>query len=142
MKLTKLLSAIFILLISCAIFAGCMHFIMKNEPAPVRVVTQIDITYENGAISTQRHYQDATKMRHVLNYLRQIDPYGTPAVDPEIVRGSHFKIELSFSDGSSKIYRQKADRYMQIDGGEWKTIDPARAEELSLLLGQLESDEP
>jgi hypothetical protein len=59
-----------------------MHFISKPEPEPVRVVTQIDITYENGAIRTERHYQDDAKMKHVLNYLRLIDPYGRPAVDP------------------------------------------------------------
>ena len=118
-----------------------MHFITRTEPAPVRVVTQINITYENGAIRTQRHYQTSEKMTQVLNYLRLIDPYGRPAVNPEMVSGSQFYIELAYSDGSSKIYRQKADRYMQIDGGDWQTINPARAEELSLLLGQMESDE-
>ena len=117
-----------------------MHFVSRPEEAPVRVVTHIDITYENGSIQTQRHYKDDGKVKQVLNYLRLIDPYGRPAVDPEIIKGSQFHIELAYSDGSSKVYRQKADRYMQIDGGDWKTIDPARAEELSLLLGQLESD--
>ena len=141
MKFTKYLSVIALLSLLCAAFSGCMHFVSKPEETPVRVVTHIDITYENGSIHTERHYRDASKMRHVLNYLRLIDPYGSPAVDPEIIKGSHFYIELGYSDGSSKVYRQKADRYMQIDGGEWKTIDPARAEELSLLLGQLESDQ-
>ena len=117
-----------------------MHFVSRPAQVPVRVVTQINITYENGAIRTQRHYEDAEKMTQVLNYLRLIDPYGRPAVDPEIVGGSQFYIELAYSDGTSKVYRQKADRYMQIDGGDWKTIDPARAEELSLILGQMESD--
>ena len=117
-----------------------MHFVTRPAETPVRVVTHIDITYENGSIQTQRHYEDDKKMNQVLNYLRLIDPYGRPAVDPEIIKGSQFHIELAYSDGSSKVYRQKADRYMQIDGGDWKTIDPARAEELSLLLGQLESD--
>lgn len=140
MKLKKWLISIPILGLFCAIFGGCMHFISRPDPTPVRVVTRIDITYENGAIRTQRHYQDSYKMTQVLNYLRLIDPYGRPALDPEIISGSHFYIELGFSDGSTKVYRQKADRYMQIDGGEWKSIDPARAEELSLLLGQMESD--
>ena len=99
-----------------------MHFVTRPAEAPVRVVTHINITYENGNIHTQRHYQDATKMTQVLNYLRLIDPYGRPAVDPEIVGGSQFYIELAYSDGSSKVYRQKAARYMQIDGGDWKTI--------------------
>lgn len=140
MKLTKGLCLIFVIVLLCSLVGGCMHFVIRTEPAPVRVVTYIDITYENGTIQTQRHYEDAGKMKQVLNYLRLIDPYGRPAVDPEIVGGSHFHIELAYSDGSSKVYRQKADRYMQIDGGDWKTIDPTRAEELSLLLGQMESD--
>ena len=140
MKLAKGLCLIFVIVLLCSLVGGCMHFVIRTEPAPVRVVTHIDITYENGTIQTQRHYEDAGKMKQVLNYLRLIDPYGRPAVDPEIVGGSHFHIELAYSDGSSKVYRQKADRYMQIDGGDWKTIDPTRAEELSLLLGQMESD--
>lgn len=141
MKVTLWLRLVFASILVCSLFGGCMHFISKTEPSPVRVVTHIDITYENGAIRTQRHYQDSGKMSQVLNYLRLIDPYGRPAVDPEFVAGSQFHIELAFSDGSRKIYRQKADRYMQIDGGDWQTINPARAEELSLLLGQMESDE-
>ena len=140
MKLAKGLYLIFLLGLLCSLLGGCMHFVTRPAETPVRVVTHIDITYENGSIQTQRHYEDDKKMNQVLNYLRLIDPYGRPAVDPEIIKGSQFHIELAYSDGSSKVYRQKADRYMQIDGGDWKTIDPARAEELSLLLGQLESD--
>ena len=140
MKRTKGLCLIFVIGLLCSLVGGCMHFVTRPAEAPVRVVTHINITYENGNIHTQRHYQDATKMTQVLNYLRLIDPYGRPAVDPEIVGGSQFYIELAYSDGTNKVYRQKADRYMQIDGGDWKIIDPARAEELSLLLGQMESD--
>ena len=140
MKLTKRLYLFFIIGLLCSLLGGCMHFITRPAQMPVRVVTHINITYDNGNIQTKRHYEDSAKVNQVLNYLRMIDPYGRPAVDPEILAGSHFHIELAYSDGSSKIYRQKADCYMQIDGGEWKTIDPARAEELSLLLGQMESD--
>ncbi|MBE6975688.1 MAG: hypothetical protein E7439_00605 [Ruminococcaceae bacterium] len=117
-----------------------MHKQSPGAAKPLQVVTQIDVTYENGAIRTVRHYKDAGKMKQVLNYLRLIDPYGTPALDPEYIKGSDFRIELTYSDGSSKVYRQKADRYMQIDDGPWRSINPARAEELSLLLGQMESD--
>ena len=103
MKLTKGLCLIFVIVLLCSLVGGCMHFVIRTEPAPVRVVTHIDITYENGTIQTQRHYEDAGKMKQVLNYLRLIDPYGRPAVDPEIVGGSHFHIELAYSDGSSKV---------------------------------------
>ena len=140
MRCFKAIFLICILGLFCSVFSGCMHFVTQKEEKPIRVVTQIDITFDNGAIHAQRHYQDAQKVRQILDYLRLIDPYGRPAINPELVYGSHFYIELSYSDGSKKVYRQKADRYMQIDGGEWKTINPNRAEELSLLLGQLASD--
>ena len=140
MKCFKVLLLICSLGLFCSVFSGCIQFVPQTEEKPIRVVTQIDITFDNGAIHAQRHYQDAQKVRQILNYLRLIDPYGRPTVDPELVYGSQFYIELSYSDGSKKVYRQKADRYMQIDGGEWKTINPNRAEELSLLLGQLVSD--
>jgi hypothetical protein len=113
----------------------------SGEQEEFRVVIGVTLRYDNGPLHAQRVYTSENKMQRVLDYLRLIDPYGRPAVDPEFVAGSQFHIELAFSDGSRKIYRQKADRYMQIDGGDWQTINPARAEELSLLLGQMESDE-
>ena len=87
-----------------------------------------------------RHYTSATKMRAILNYLRWIDPYGTPSEDPEIMEGSLFQIVMRFSDGSEKIYRQKADRYMQIGSSGWLRIDPQKALTLSQMLGQMTSD--
>lgn len=140
MKFAKGLCLFFVIGLLCSFLGGCMHFVVKPAEAPVRVVTQIHVTCDNGSICSERHYSDAEKMKHVLNYLRLIDPYGRPAVDPEIIQGSSFYIELGYSDGSKKVYRQKANRYMQVDGGEWKTINPNRAEDLSILLGQMESD--
>ena len=58
---------------------------------------------------------------------------------PEETPGSDFYIVLSYSDGSQKLYRQHADRYMQKDG-VWKCIDPKKALELSRILGKMESD--
>ena len=105
------------------------------------VVTRISVTCENGPVQTQRNYTSSTKMRAILNYLRWIDPYGNPQVDPEQVGGILFKIVMVFSDGSEKVYLQKADRYMQIDGAPWKTVDPQKALTLSRILGQMKSDE-
>ena len=119
---------------------GCSRHSSGDSASPLRVVTKIDISYENGPIHCRRHYHDSDKMTQVLNYLRLIDPYGTPPEDPDAATGSLFQIKLTYSDGSTKVYLQKADRYMRIDNGPWKTINPAKAEELSLLLGQLDSD--
>ena len=105
-----------------------------------RVVTDITVTCSNGPIQVQRHYTSSEKMRAILNYLRWIDPYGIPTEDPEQSEGSLFQIVMTFSDGSEKVYLQKADRYMQIDGEDWMTIDPQKALTLGQMLGEMKSD--
>ena len=124
------------------LFTGCA----SRSPQPTgtmahRAVTEVTVTYQNGAISAQRHYTNAEKMRRILNYLRIIDPYGVPNEDPETAEGSDFYIVLSYSDGSHKTYHQKSDRFLLEEGGQWQRIDPTKAEELSLILGEMESDE-
>ena len=64
----------------------------------------------------------------------------TPPEPPESVDGSDFYIVLNYSDGGQKLYRQHADRFMQVDGGEWKSISVKKAVELSRILGQMKSD--
>ena len=123
------------------LLCGCSRLDPVSPSLPVcRVVTGIDISYENGPIRVRRSYTASEKMQQVLNYLRIIDPYGPPEEDPETATGSSFRITLSYSDGCEKVYLQKADRFMKTDGGEWKRIDPKRARELSRILGQTESD--
>ena len=127
-----------ILLIFSVLLTGCRS---TPQQGISRSVTGITITYKNGQIQTMRQYTTSTKMRAILNYLRWIDPYGKPEADPEKIEGSLFQIVLTFSDSSEKVYLQKADRYMQIDGKQWQTIDPERALTLSKMLGEMESDE-
>ena len=118
---------------------GCRNQNSIQNSSPV--VTRIAITCENGPVKTQRTYTTSSKMRAILNYLRWIDPYGEPQIDPEQVAGNLFRIVMVFSDGSEKVYLQKADRYMQIDGAPWKNVDPQKALTLSRILGQMKSDE-
>ena len=127
-----------ILILTLFFLSGCR----SEDPAQSvsRVVTDITVTCDNGSIQTQRYYTSSVKMRAILNYLRWIDPYGIPAEDPERIGGSLFRIVMKFSDGSQKVYLQKADRYMQIDGKDWMTIDAEKALTLSKMLGEMESD--
>ena len=118
---------------------GCNR-ISSSDPTPLRIVTAVTVIYENGPINTQRHYTTDSKMQQILDYLRLIKPYGAPEEDPETAVGSNFYIVLSYSDGFQKYYRQKGDRFLQDTDGRWKKIDPAKAEELSRIVGQLESD--
>lgn len=120
------------------ILAGCWH---KN-PKPYRVITQVRIVYENGTLQTQRDFYKEENIRHILDYLRYVDPYGVPREDPELTKGRIYYITLIYSDGLQRIYEQRADQYMRIDGGDWKRIDPQRALYLSGLFSMMPSDTP
>ena len=139
MRISK---TIFILLICLILLplGGCSRHSTGDSPTALRVVTEIDITFVDGPIHCRRHYHNDDKMSQVLTYLRQIAPYGTPQEDPDLTAGSLFQISLTYSDGSKKVYEQKADRYLRLDGGPWENIDPSKAEALGQLLGTLPSD--
>ena len=120
---------------------GCGYHAPITTIPTHRVVVGIDITFQNGPLYARRIYTNSEKMSTILHYLRFIDPYGTPPEPPESVDGSDFYIVLSYSDGGQKLYRQHADRYMQVDGGDWKSINVEKAMELSCILGKMKSDE-
>lgn len=124
------------------LLVGCCRMIPESQNAPYRVVTQIHILYQNGRLEAERSISKPDKLQSILDYLRQIDPYGTPFENPEEVSGSNFHITVLYSDGTSRLYRQRADRYMCIDDGPWKRIDPQKALELSRLMGAMASDPP
>ncbi len=123
----------------CLCLAGCHR--VTAEPATARVVTDISVTVQNGPLTARRHYTASEKVRTILHYLRWIDPYGQPEVDPEAVEGNSIRIELHYSDGNKKTYLQRADRYLLEEGKPWQNIDPEAALDLSRILGQMESDE-
>ena len=133
--------AIICIVLMALLCGGCGRASSPDrEPGPFRVVAQIQVLYRNGPLSVRRSYTREDKMQQVLNYLHRIDPYGTPGEDPETAGGSDFLIELLYTDGSKKEYRQRSDRFMQINGGPWKQIDPEKAEDLSRILCELDSD--
>lgn len=124
------------------VLSGCRARPGSHAQQALRVVTGITVHYENGAIRGTLQYAEDEKMQLILNYLRLIRPYGEPEEDPEAVDGTLFQIILTHPDGSTKQYRQKADRYLQTDQGPWLCIPSQKAMELSLLLGYLETDTP
>ena len=139
MRISKCIFALLLSLVVLSL-AGCSRHAGGDPPAPLRVVTEIEITFEDGPLHCRRHYTQDEKMSQILAYLRQIDPYGTPQEDPLLTDGSLFQISLTYSDGSKKIYEQKGDRFLRQDGGPWENINPAKAEALGQLLGTLPSD--
>ena len=122
------------------LLTGCCRIFHSPDTVPYRVVTQVQIRYQNGKVQSQRQFFREENIRNILAYLRYIDPYGTPKEDPEQADGRIFDIYVIYSDGSQCLYEQRADQYMRINGGPWKKIDPQKALALSGLWGMMSSD--
>ena len=122
------------------LLGGCCHIFRNRDSVPYRVITQVEIHYQNGTLQSQRQLFQEENIRNIVAYLRYIDPYGTPKEDPEQATGRIYNIYVIYSDGSRRLYQQRADRYLRIDGGPWKKIDPQKALVLSGLLGMMPGD--
>ena len=132
-------TGILIMIIFLLTNTGCSLHDSK-QTKPYRVVTQIDVVYHKKTIVSEGSFTDPEKMQKILYYLRRISPYGKPMDDPELVEGSDFYITLRYSDNTQKVYQQRDDRFMRINDGPWKRIDPQRALMLSRILGTMDSD--
>lgn len=117
---------------------GCAS--QRSDQGSYRVVTKIDVHYYKKPLVSEGSFSDPEKMQKILYYLRKISPYGTPTENPEQVQGSDFYITLFYSDHTTKTFQQRDNRFMRINGGPWKRIDPKRALMLSQILGTLDSD--
>ncbi len=134
------IAVIFLSMILALITAGCAHLQRPSETEAYRVVTQIDVRYQKDRIVSEGSFFDPEKMQKILYYLRSISPYGTPTEDPEQASGSNFYITLRYSDNTQKVYQQRDNRFMRIDSGPWKRIDPKRANMLIQILETMDSD--
>lgn len=135
------MTVIYLSMILLLITAGCNHMMQRpSETEAYRVVTQIDVLYQKDRIVSDGSFFDPEKMQKILYYLRSVSPYGTPTEDPEQASGSNFYITLRYSDNTQKVYQQRDNRFMRIDGGPWKRIDPKRAMMLIQILETMDSD--
>lgn len=123
------------------LWAGCCP-VDEPDEAPYRVVTQVDVLYESDAMQFRRQYFREESIRQVVDYLRFIDPYGTPKEDPEQLNDRKYEITVTYSDGSQHQYQQRSDRYFRIGNGPWQCIDPQRALYLSGILGMMPGEIP
>ena len=130
------LSALMICLSGCVVSFG-----EKPEPTAYRVVWKVHVSRQNGDEVVQRIYSAPEAVQEILNYLRLVDPYGAPGEDPVSQPGEEFRIRLEYSDGSTKTYRQRCDRYLQVEDGPWRRIAPERGQELKKLLETLDRGE-
>ena len=121
---------------------GCCRIFKHNDPKPYHVITQVRIVYRNENLQIQRDFYREENIRHIVDYLRYADPYGIPREDPELAQGRTYDITLIYSDGSERLYEQRADQYMRIDNGKWKRLDPQKALYLSGLISMIPNDTP
>lgn len=112
----------------------------REEPIPPKIVTQIVVTCEGYHTAERRFYNTDTKMRLILYHLRSIGIRDTPKEDPELYKDKTIHITLTYSDGSTKIYSHKGDRYFREDDGPWSEIQPEKVAGLYQLLMMMPSD--
>ena len=129
---------VFALLLALAL-TGC--YPQRTTDVASHIVTEITITCETCTDFTRRYYNTHEKMQKFLLYLRSVSPGFTPDEDPEPLAGRVICITLWKADGTTKIYRQKNDRYLQEGTGPWKKIRQEWGASLYQLLLENESDE-
>lgn len=105
-----------------------------------QIVTEITVTCETCTDFTRRYYNTHEKMQPILLYLRAVSPGFRPDTDPEPISARLICITLQKADGSQKVYRQKADSYLQQDYGAWRKINPEWGVTLYRILIENESD--
>ena len=125
-----------VIMLLTMLLTGCR----QTAQARPRLVTGITADYSSGTIRLHRQYTNEEKMRSVLTYLRCLDPYGVAYEAAEQAGGSRVQIVLTYSDGSTKTYEQRADQYLRIGDSVWRNISAEKGRELPLLLGLMESD--
>lgn len=132
-----------ICILPLAVFlTGCCRILWQKDPVPYRIVSQVHIVYKNESMEVGRDFYREENIRQILDYLRYMDPYGIPREDPETAASRVFFITLIYTDGSQRVYEQRADQYLRINDGDWKRIDPQKALYLSGLLAMMASDAP
>lgn len=122
------------------IVSGCGRNYSQNTPQPIKVVTQVDVTYNNGKTPLRWKYTTQEKMEAILLYLRLLPRGGSAQVDPHRVAGDNYEIVLRYSNGDRRMYYQHADRYLSVDYKPWEQIDPKDGKQLQQLLDIMPSD--
>ena len=120
------------ILIFAVLLSGC-----SRNPVS-RVVTGIQVDYEQPGSSIHRTYTQSSSIEHVLTYIRLLKPFGP--VIPEENQDFTCRITLQYSHGPDSTYLQQGPNYLQRDNGEWKSIDNTNGQLIYPLLLLLPSD--
>ena len=127
-----------VFLLLAILLTGCHR--NSHTDVASQIVTEITVTCETCTEFTRRYYNTHEKMQPILLYLRAVSPGFKPDTDPEHLSDRIICITLQKADGSTKVYRQKADRYLQQDHGDWRKINPEWGVTLYRILLENDSD--
>lgn len=123
-------------LLLCLLLTGC-----SRPPKPEsRLVTGIQVQATRDGQVLERSYTDPQKMETVLYYLRALNDRQPVSTDPERFAGRHYRISLSYSDGSTRLIFQHADRFLSEGFGPWQRVDQNKAAFLYPLLQSIPGD--
>lgn len=131
-KIKKLL-----LVISLLFLTGCAPL----SPPANRFVTGVQVQLHRSGQQLQRTYTDPQKIETVLYYLRALDAQRPAPFDPERLDGARCRIDLQYSDGTTKHIFQVADRFLSEGFHPWKWVDPKKTAFFYPLLKSMPSDQ-
>lgn len=123
-----------ILLVLAVMLTGCG----RHAEIPCRVITGVDVQYQQGGAWVERTYFQQESMEAVLNYLRMLKPEGI--VLPDDPQTINCQITVHFSDGTDKLFFQQGNIYLREGDGAWEKIDRQQAQLLYPLLLLMPSD--
>lgn len=122
-------------LLLCFLLTGCSR---PRQPES-RLVTEIHVQAK-GEQLLERSYTDPHKMETLLYYFRALDDRQPVSTDPERYAGRQYRIDLTYSDGTTRQIFQRADRFLSEGFAPWQAVDPTRAAFLYPLLQSMPSD--
>ena len=123
-----------VILAIALILTGCE----RRTEAPCRVVTGVQVEYQQRGETLTRIYTRQESIGSIMNYLRMLKPAGS--VQPQGEHPCSCRITVRYSNGPDKVFFQQGNDYLQQDGGVWKRIDVQQARLLYPLLLLLPSD--
>ena len=137
----KLQYAFILLLFICFLLAGTTAAHLRKKPSEPVLVTQIRITGHTGTEALDRLYIQPEKTGTILNYLRWLTRKGSADPDPEALDNSYFDITLYYSDGETRVYRQRGTQYLSKNHRAWEKLDPEQGQYLLPILRAIPSDD-
>lgn len=129
---------IFILILCCLGLWGCTD---RTPEASPLLVSQVHVLARHQGDTAVFQYTHPKKMETILYYLRTLEDQGLAKTDPERIMGDSYRIYLTFSDGSRRVYYQQADRFLSKNAHPWHRINSTKASLLYPLLKSMPSDQ-